>query len=468
MSTENVTSPDVSSPAGGDNTDADDVVRPQHDEEEVMTSPGGLRSVKDQFEGGNVSNVEVKKMMDEETIRPSAMQNEENAPEGINSSGISENEPIVRDDVVRAGTPSDDPMSVSGGTRSLKDRFESGQVNSTIDEGKVDVSAEIQEAKRREEEVRRSEPAVSENEPLVRDDVVRAGDTAEDFIPGSGFAGSIKDRFEKGTVSNVDDTPRKDPIKIGRLDSFNSDNQGGVSENTPLVRDDVVRSMDTAEEPGVKAGTSRNLRAMFESGPVSNVEERQREKIDISPRSLNDSYVSNESTESGISENTPIVRDDVVRSGEVAEEPAVKVGGLKNLKSLFESGQASNVEVKPRQVEHHKPAGLDSIDTSAGGETVVENTPEVRDDLVKETTRDDHVDVTTGHSASLKNKWEAGEMERPDTTYKTIVTKEESQIAESQPEPQREDVVTGGGDNTEVEIQSGSSKSLKDRFESGK
>ena len=470
-STKDETSPEAVVTSPGASSDNAEVVRAADEQKETkeLTSPGGLRSVKDQFEGGNVSNVEVKKMMDDEVIRPTAIQNEQAAPEGINTSGISENEPVVRDDVIKAGTPSDDPMSVSGGTRSILDRFEKGEVvkedseeDQTTSSKKVDVSAEIEEAKRREQELERAQPTVSENEPMVRDDVVRAGDAPEDIKLVEGGLGSLKDRFEKGVVSNIEDTPKRDPIKIGSLEdsTTNDPNHGTIAESTPIVRDDVVHSTDQAEEPQVKAGTSRSIKSMFEKGPVSNLEEKPKEKVEL-PRSLED----DRPAESGISENTPIERDDVVKSTPVKDEP-IKVGGLRNLKSMFEQGNVSNIEEKPRQVDHHVPSTLDSSAPSDGG--ISENTPEVREDLVRETSPRDDYKVTSGHSRSLKDRWEKGEVERPEANYKTVVMKEEAIIVESKPEPQREDVITSDQPMEPVQITAGSNKNLRDRFEKGK
>ena len=231
------------------------------------------------------------------------------------------------------------------------------------------------------------------------------------------------------------------------------------------MRDDVVHSGEALEpEPGVAAGTSKNLRAMFESGAVSNVENKPKDKIELSPRSLEQS---DGPADSGVSENTPIEREDVIKSTPVKEEP-IKVGGLKNLRSMFEKGNVSNIEEKPRQVDQRTPSSLDSIDPSDQAGGVSENTPEVREDLIRETPRKDEVAVSAGHSRSLKDKWEKGQVERPEANYKTVVMKEKPQVAESKPTPQKEDVVTGDSMDEPVKITAGSSKNLKNRFESGK
>ena len=389
----------------------DDVFREADAMDDIQFQSGLAGSMKGKFENGhNRKTVSAKKIdLNEEIEKAKKRDQEFGRCKSVD--GVLENEPVIRDDVIREADSMDDISIASGHHGALKHKFENGKTSRTTSR-KIDVNAEIEEAMRREEEVNMGKSkTVSENEPMVLGNVVRSGETTEDVKHESGYAGSLKDRFEKGAVSNVEDRPKKEPIKIGSLENFDS-NQEFVCENTPVVRDDVVRSssQQVDDDPGIKAGSSRSIKSMFESGPVSNVERKPKEKI--KPRSLDDLYGSNKSAnEDGVSENTPVVRDDVVRSSsqQADDDPGIKAGSSRSIKSMFESGPVSNVERKPK--EKIKPRSLDDSyggNQSANEAGVSENTPVVRDDVVRAGENGAEPAVKVGGARNLKGLFESG------------------------------------------------------------
>ncbi|XP_033638574.1 uncharacterized protein LOC117299224 isoform X2 [Asterias rubens] len=430
----------------------------QQGNEDVETqSFEGTKSIKDQFEKGEVSSIEVKKAFDRETVSRTSESCDYTAPEPRQ---ISENEPVLNPDVIRSCDTVDD-RSVIIRTRSIRDQFEKGE-NKTAPGKSFDFQSEIRAA--RETEVQESTGQVSESTPVRNEEVVRSDVASEEVKTFSGGIRSLKDRFEKGAVSNIDTTPVKPMINVRSLEDYNpTGNESGVSESTPVYRDDVVRSSQKMDDPFITSGGARSLKARFEQGKVSNIEEKPREKIEITPRSLDYTESEDAVDQGGVSENTPVHRDDVLREG-VDEDPGIKVGAAKSLRNMFEKGEVHNIEEKPKMSPERSIHSLEDLTPSTEG--VVENTPEIRTDIMRETTvRDEPMNIQSGVSRSLKDRWEKGDVETaPEKPKMVINIKGEGQVAESEPEV-REDLVR---ESTEIgEEKAARASSLRAQWEAG-
>ncbi|XP_038052838.1 protein-methionine sulfoxide oxidase mical2b-like isoform X2 [Patiria miniata] len=436
----------------------------QQTSEKEASSFEGAKSLKDQFEKGAVSNVAVKKSFDRDAITRTREDLDQTTPE---DKQVSESEPVLRPDVVRSADSVDDRVAIAG-MRSLRDQFERGDSSLSSSGKSFDFQGEIRAAK--EAEVQATVGQVAESTPVRSEDVIRSDVKADEVKTSSGGIRSLKDRFEKGAVSNIETTPVKPVIEVRPLEDYNpGDSESGVSENTPVVRDDVVRSSEKVDDGFFKAGGARSLKERFEQGKVSNIEGKPKEKIEISPRSLEEYGADQDSIDQGgVSENTPAQRDDVVREGKGEENPGIKRGAARNLRSLFEKGEVHNIEEKPRAPLERSPKSLDQLAPSTEG--VVENTPEVRADLARETTvRDEPMNIQTGVSRSLKDRWEKGEVETAPMKPKEVVDikaelRGQGQVAESEPAV-REDLVRESSEIPE-ETSAGAS-SLRAQWEAG-
>ncbi|XP_022096386.1 F-actin-methionine sulfoxide oxidase Mical-like isoform X2 [Acanthaster planci] len=432
--------------------------------EEEVPQFDGTKSLKDQFEKGEVSNVTVKKTFDRESITRTREDLDQSTPE---DKQVVENEPVLRPDVVRSSDVVDDRVAIAG-MRSLRDQFERGDSSLSSSGKTFDFQEEIRAAK--EAEVQASIGQVAESTPIRSEDVVRSDIKSDEVKTTSGGIRSLKDRFEKGGVSNIEMTPVKPAIEVRPLEDYNPEViDSGISESTPVLRDDVVRSSQKVEDAHFKIGGARSLKERFEQGKVSNIEDKPKEKIEISPRSLED-YGANQDSidQGGVSENTPVQRADVVREGKGEEDPGIKRGAARNLRSLFEKGEVHNIEEKPRAPLERSPKSLDELAPSTEG--VVENTPEVRADLARETSvRDEPMNIQRGVSRSLKDRWEKGEVETAPAKPKEVIDikaelQGQGQVAESTPAV-REDLVRESSETPE-ELAAGAS-SLRAQWEAG-
>ena len=208
--------------------------------------------------------------------------------------------------IVRSSDQPEESMALEGGSGSVKSMFEQGEVHnlSTTPSKQIDIHDAPQEK------------GVSESTPVRRDDVIHSSEAAEEVKATAGGIRNLKSMFEKGGVTNVQVRASKEPISIGSLEDMESSDRGCVAESTPVIRDDVIRSSDSYEDPGIQRGFSKSLKNRFETEKISNIEEKPKEKIDLT------------GTEKRVyqpPERTPS-RDDIVNAESQLEDPGIKAG----------------------------------------------------------------------------------------------------------------------------------------------
>ncbi|XP_064602387.1 uncharacterized protein LOC135468200 isoform X2 [Liolophura sinensis] len=135
---------------------------------------------------------------------------------------------------------------------------------------------------------RKAEGGVFENQPQHRDDVVRAADHFEEELPERGMARNMVARFRQLSESTKSQSPvspksphdrsfkeftppREEPrspkgVLPTDMPEQYQQSSGGVSENIPQHRADVVREADTDYEAGMPApSTTKHLLARFQT-----------------------------------------------------------------------------------------------------------------------------------------------------------------------------------------------------------
>ncbi|XP_033111929.1 uncharacterized protein LOC117112846 isoform X2 [Anneissia japonica] len=418
------------------------------------TSVGSMRSLKDRFEQGKVSNVEVRKSFDPE--------NDKVVVESDGTSHVSENQPVVLEGVVTSSQELAEACTMEGGMRAVKDRFESGKVSETTEKKTpepIDLTSEISNTS-----IRNS--ILAENEPIIRDGVVRSGDDMDEVKVITGGIGSLKNRFEKGSVSNVEAVRKQEPERVIRsLENYteNESSVGHVAESTPIERNDITRE-STEVDDGISQGGAKSLRDIFEKGNVSNLAEKTKDKIELKSEIEGAGQVA---------ESQPIVRSDVVKADMEMSSNELNVGVSKSLKNKFEKGEVHNVEETPKSELERPPRSLDEF--ASGDSQVSENIPAPPiEGIIRSSMADDSVDSIEGGTRNLKEKFEKGEVnvdkdnKHLDGESKSIdlYKSEDGQVAENEPLV-REGVDSGSSDLIEPMSPAAGAVNLKNKWEKG-
>ena len=300
---------------------------------------------------------------------------------------VLENEPDVRDDVVRAGDKQEEqPFQQPGHIKNLSSYFD---------------SVVEQQAERKPIIIDRSTgPTVLESQPeQVPEGIVRSSDKPEaDSAPviERGHAAKLLDRF-----SNVHDgvIGEKKPFKMELAE------ESGELESTPEVNTEVVRCVDKPvdEVIPVEAGKSKKLAEQFLRAAEASGEDRPSERR-IS--------IDRNEEESCVVESTPEERDDVVKSGGPSGwEIEVERGRTRSLADTWL--QAAEECTSPRGPQSEcttKPAWLQEME-AARESGVYENQPEERDDIAHGGQKDE-VTLPEQHTRNLKNMWMTIEAEQ--------------------------------------------------------
>ncbi|GAB1609709.1 uncharacterized protein LOC115217577 isoform X1 [Argonauta hians] len=252
---------------------------------------------------------------------------------GKTESGIFESKPVYDPNVIRPEeVDMDDVLPDEGTTKNLLAKFSKmREVKTVVSKPPVDVIS-----------AKEVGPTIAESEPVVLTDVCKETDTAEEKLPESGQTRSLLAKFREiesgggsqsssprsrkeftpprehpfgynpeAHVSGVyENTPKKgleyEPVKI----------EGGIYENQPVNRQDVIKEADLPGEAMPEKGTARNLLTKFT-------------KIDktpsvTSPRSLKEFTPPREDlpvkstavTNNTSSENEPQYRSDISREAD--------------------------------------------------------------------------------------------------------------------------------------------------------
>lgn len=347
--------------------------------------------------------------------------------------GVFENEPTQREGVVRESDPNmaDEPimtgeMSVSA--RDLKSKWENRGSEPPANVNKVINIAE-------------GDLVILENEPVRRADVAREEDTdIMEGLPQVGLTKNLKARLS----SQASRTVEKKQIRLVE----NENEAPIILESEPVRRDDVVHADDEAEDVQITVGKAKNLRSFFQSQTGEYQSKRQ-------------PIVIERATGATILESEPQVRDDVVRGDDMSEEDLriqeeLRSGKTKNLASMWKSRELAQEEYKPKG-----PVKLDI----AAEPIVLESTPVERDDVVKcDTVVEDVLPRSRGRIQNIAGRFTAAQDDKPKGPKEMIKIdmSEEPTVIENEPEV-REDVVRGddAGAPEIIKVKRGKAKNLQ-------
>lgn len=271
-----------------------DVVREEDETEaEVLLKRGFARNLAGYFSTAHDQELTVPR----ETVDLAALR-------GAGDPGVVENQPQRLEGVVRADDPvEDDSWSIECGlTRNLATQWSTRQ----------DIQS-TKEPFRMELDVDPNETAVFENEPQQLEGVVRYTDTLRETMGQRGQIRNITRKYTAPSPAEIWDTRRRPPDMI----AIDLADGPAVLENEPAAVDpSVVRSVWTEADDGApQPGMTRNMLQRWTSQQdIENAETFMPTK----PAWLADWETTPEG--SGVFENTPTARDDVIREQDYEPE----------------------------------------------------------------------------------------------------------------------------------------------------
>ncbi|XP_053384096.1 uncharacterized protein LOC123536284 isoform X9 [Mercenaria mercenaria] len=350
----------------------------------LILSPSSERSVVESF--GRLREEEDAVAVEQKTATTDETRNsvpEENALKVNGTSDISENgiseEDAVRDPNIFRETHEKEEVHFAE-MNSVREKFESG--------GKSD---EDQAPRRVSVKDEYDQGGEFENEPVQNPDVVKETDRPKEELPEVGSAKSLVNRFKsiqeekaQPVASSKRPSPPRDSEKVEyesqpteHLPQYEGQTESGVFESEPKGHEDVVRSGDLAEDYKPEEGSAKNILNKFKEIQTESSQHKVHEKREITPdRSGKVEYVSeprgehivyNETqTESGVFENVPKEEEDVVRSGEKADEILPEVGMAKSLLSKFKQMETEVGHRPPPSPNKEKPKKAEFVNSPRG------------------------------------------------------------------------------------------------------
>jgi len=281
---------------------------------------------------------------------------------------VIENEPTKRTDVVNANSevvPEGSEVQ-KGTTKSLLSQWKQKGTEEFKSERKSIIIVE-------------DDGKVVENEPEPpRSDVVRQDDVDPTAgLPSKGQARLIKEQW----VNRKEEQKEQKVIRLVEGEN----NEPTVVENQPVVRTDVVRAEDNAEEEiCLQKGYTRNL-AGFWTAPPKDFKAPRDQPIDI--------HEGADISAPAVYENTPQRLEGVIRAEDALteEEVALERGRAKNMVSMFQNRRDEHVK-QPFQIETE-------LNAATGG--VYENEPDAPSEGVVKNS--DYVDEVVCQRGMIKN-----------------------------------------------------------------
>ena len=309
---------------------------------------------------------------------------------------VFENEPVVRDDVIREEDSDTTAVNIETGKAKNLAGFWANQ----SDEVKLEKKTIVID--------RDSTPAVLENEPVVLDGVVRSSDqdtseTAIDLEEGrtKNLAGYWKNKMTD------DEKPikPKEPIKLDVAETSSA----GIVENEPAVREDVVKCGEVNEDviPG-DPGRTKKMASMF-LATEDDSRKGPKEMIHI-----------DRSVGAVVTENEPVTLDDgVVRSAPEDGTVDLEGGHTKNLLNHWvkqeEDAAAPKTSTSKVALENKEPLWVAENTDAVKDSGVYENEPEQRDNVSRETDNLEAPDMLQeDHTKTLRNRWKQMEANAQD------------------------------------------------------
>ena len=279
--------------------------------------------------------------------------------ENKSDEGVFESTPKEIEDVVRSADKAEDVQVEAGLTKNLLSKFKEIETESSAykarekreltpdKSGKVEYVSEPRGQHITYEESK-SETGVYENVPAEEEDVVRSADKAEEIMPESGMAQNLLSKFkqmESETANNPPPSPKrgtpyqpKPKEQRGYLERFSPKLEEGEFENEPHVPAEVVRSGDQQEDVKPESGAAKKTLEKFKEleqhgSPPKAPDYRK----DFTPPR----ETSPGKTVSGVLENEPEHRPDVIRNADKAVDELPEQGTAKNILEKFKQIQSA-------------------------------------------------------------------------------------------------------------------------------
>ncbi|XP_061174458.1 enolase-phosphatase E1-like isoform X3 [Saccostrea echinata] len=225
----------------------------------------------------------------------------------------------------------------------------------------------------------KTESGIFESQPKEDRDVVKSYEHEQEVLPEQGTARNLVSRFkEYESKSKSPSTPREkkeltpDRFTKGEyvsepratFEQYEGQVEAGIYESKPVECPEIVKSGEYYEEPLPEQGYAKNVISKFKDiqkgagSPSSSPANKPRE---ITPP--------RQDTFSGVLENKPQERSDIVHSYDVREEDMPETGTTRNLLNKFREIQhsGSNSPASPRLKKEFTPPPQSGI---------YENTPQ--------------------------------------------------------------------------------------------
>lgn len=253
--------------------------------------------------------------------------------------GTFESNPQFVGEVVKSGDTTEEVLPEKGSALSILSKFKEIEKNTSAvpkPQGKRELTPDRTGKVEYVSEPRgvfeayegKSESGVFESNPAFVGEVVKSGEMQEENVPEAGFAKNVAAKFKE--LEKTGTTPNATPPKRQMTPPKEDDRKGtmsGVLESTPTSNPDVIKSTDLQEAELPVKGMAKNIMNRFvelqaQTPPSQRVKKEftpppDRGVFENTPTAHLEVEV--RQAESGVSESTPIAREDVAREKQETE-----------------------------------------------------------------------------------------------------------------------------------------------------
>ncbi|XP_022326760.2 uncharacterized protein LOC111126395 isoform X12 [Crassostrea virginica] len=339
-------------------------------------------------------------------------------PEQKIEGGVFENQPISEEGVIRSYDTVEDVKPESGYARNVLAKFkeiESQVQNRPPPSPKRELTPDrftkgeyVSEPRSTFEKYEgKTESGIFESQPREDKEVVKSYEHGQEVLPEQGMAKNLVSKFrEYQSHSSSPATPREkkeltpDRFTKGEyvsepratFEQYEGQVEAGVYESKPQDRGDLVKSGDYYEEPLPEQGYAKNVISKFkdiQKGGGTPAKSPSNKPKELTPP--------RQDTFSGVLENQPQERSDVVHSYDVHQEDLPETGTTRNLLNRFKEIQhsGSNSPASPRLKKEFTPPPQSGVYENTPQKSLVveermaesgilENNPEKREGVARE------------------------------------------------------------------------------------
>ncbi|XP_052719080.1 enolase-phosphatase E1-like isoform X1 [Crassostrea angulata] len=338
-------------------------------------------------------------------------------PEQKIEGGIFENQPISEEGVVKSYDTLEDVKPEQGYAKNVLAKFkeiESQVQNRPPPSPKRELTPDrftkgeyVSEPRSTFEKYEgKTESGIFESQPREDKEVVKSYEHEQEVLPEQGMAKNLVSKFKDYQSQTKSTSPReKKELTPDRLtkgeyvseprttfEQYEGQVEAGVYESKPQDRGDIVKSGEYYEEPLPEEGYAKNVISKFkdiQKGGGSPAKSPSNKLKELTPP--------RQDTFSGVLENQPQERSDVVHSYDVYQEEMPETGTTRNLLNKFKEIQhsGSNSPASPRLKKEFTPPPQSGVyeNTPTKGivyeervaeSGILENNPERREGVARE------------------------------------------------------------------------------------